>query len=386
MTVYTRLRFHVRIVGRVPAAPAGVLVVGNHQLDLEGMIIPATIAAQRGFRHPVVTSASTRLFEPGFLAMRLTSPLSRSLLAGFNVAPWLSRLGVRPIEDHPLSRPLLSWAFTLYCCFGPLAVTEAFESAALQGAPINPRLTLPMLWTPAHLRWAAREITIIGIAPRYREWARRQIRSAAEREMRALARLLAARHAVFTTPEGRLSVNGRVARLRESLRVMMPAAEHVYVVSTSYDPLRPGRLRVWVHFAPVVDAGSGLKTALATARMLTASHLAAAAWRDAPNAPAALALARLDRLASAACLAPDLARHPEAVLNQAITMLAAKVRPGQPMVDSRFAHVPDLLAYLANQWDETWDALTTSQPRYPSVSRAAAPMRVRRGHRRHRGN
>ena len=202
--------------------------------------------------------------------------------------------------------------------------------------------------------------------------------------MHMLARLLAARYAVFTTPEGRLSVNGRIARLRESLGAMMPAAEHVYVAATSYDPLRPGRLRVWVHFAPVVNTGNGLKTALATARMLTASQLAAAAWRDAPNQPVTLAMARLDRLPPAACLAPDLVRSPQAVLIQAVTALAAKVRPGQPMIDPRFAHVPDLLAYLANQWDETWDALTTSQAL--SMSRATAPLRVRRGRGRRPGN
>ncbi len=354
LILYTRVRYRITVSGQIPHSPRSVLVVANHGHDLEGMVIPTAIARMSGLRRPVISAGSQRIFEPGFMAGRIPGPFRR-YAARWNVGPIVERLGVRPIEDRPLSRPMSSWAYLIYRHFGNLRVDEVFDPASLpENLPSGARLAA--LWSPHYILAARREITITALTPAFRTWVRTQLRRQVEEDLGVFLDLLDQGCRLYTTPEGRLSPDGRLGRFRKSLNVMKEHAGTIAVVGVSYDILRPGRLRMWVNFA-VPHWPEWLEGSVILARPITASHLVVHVWQMRPHIrreefiqDAIGEMVQLRR--EGIPVAADLYKRPQAVIDEALQEFRRRLSEDSCITDPRFPYVKDFITYYQNQWDE----------------------------------
>ncbi|PSR23122.1 MAG: hypothetical protein C7B45_04060 [Sulfobacillus acidophilus] len=359
LLVYTRLRYQIGVMGRIPGEGRSRLIVANHAHDLEGMIIPTELARFGGVWHPVMSAGSVRMFEPGFMAARVPGPVG-PLLAWWNVGPIVRILGVRPIEDRPLSRPLASWAYLVFQNFGNLPLAEVFEASQIPPhIPHDARLSV--CWSTRFVRDLRYDVTIMALTKDYRDWVRRELRHQVESEMNTFSSLLQRGYTVYTTPEGRMCDDGRLGRFRKSLGVMQEAAARVYVAGVSYDVLRPGKLRMWVRFE-LPRWPDQLELSVTAARPITASHLIIRAWLERPHVRdldvLADALTHLHEVRDAGLVvANDLTRNPEACLRETLVELVRRSQVGAAITDARFPFVKDFVSYYRNQWIEIAELL-----------------------------
>jgi len=366
LRIYVALRYRVRIAGHLPANRRGVLVLASHQHDMEAMVIPAWIFAQQMTAGPVVSVGSRRMFEPGFLASHGPRWVGR-WLTPIRLGGVLALLGVRPIEDRPLSRPPASWAYEVYQQHGNLRLGDVFGDRCERLALGSPDAPLSSLWSPGRWPHAAAPVSHQVLEPPYREEVRRRTRVQAEADLDALVRALDHGASVYLTPEGRMSSNGRIGPLRTAVTVLAPHARSLYLLPISYDPWTHRRLTMMSRVVPA-RPDEPLGDQLRRGRVVTLAHLLAAHLiRNPEGGPVAALLAvghDAPRFAAlGAWLAPDV-QSPRAV-RRAVAQLARQGvirvkgngwKPGNAW-DRRFPHVPNLVAALAAQLTETRDAL-----------------------------
>ncbi|WP_067923415.1 MFS transporter [Alicyclobacillus shizuokensis] len=242
---YVRLCYRVRFDGPLPQLHGGSLIVSNHQHDLEGMVIPAWLNLRRTHRHPVYCAASQRLFEPGFLAFRGPAWL-RPLLYRLNLAPLFRSIGVLPIENQPLARPLQSYAYEALRLRGNVSLGEVFTAPWLERLGLSPDQPLSRLWS---VRWAERSMERMPSTCLVDD-LRRQVRRAQQQRIRQqldqIRAVLLSGRALYLTPEGRYSQDGRMMRFRQSYIELAPLARNVYAFSLSYDPYVHRSLSLYV--------------------------------------------------------------------------------------------------------------------------------------------
>lgn len=386
--VYLALTCRVVVEGRLQRRRGATLVVVNHQHDLDSLVVAGHLMRSGPFRDPVFSAGSQRMFEPGFLAGRAPRWLEPFLRR----ADWsglFRALGIRPVENQPLSRPLRSLALEVMRRHGPLPLGEVLRPEALgrlaQAAGLPPAelrgLPLGRLWEARLFHASGMELSAAALAEPFRSEVRRATRARIERQLADLEHLLRRGATFYLTPEGRFSEDGRLGRMRASLERLLPLAESVWVAAVSYEPYAGRRLGVFVRLRRL-EPGERPERALAAARPVTMTQLLAT-WlleRDRRGAgdgvgagqgePAAFSEAEalagvaacLEALPEGLLLAPPLRRGLGRPLRAA---LAAMVRrgalrrrgacylPGPVRRHPRFLHVEDMLAYQAGQLAES---------------------------------
>ncbi|NMP23026.1 hypothetical protein [Sulfobacillus harzensis] len=296
-----------------------------------------------------------RLFEPGFLAERLGRRIG-PYLSWFNVGPILWLLGVRPIEDSPLHRPLRSWGYFVYRYFGDQPLREVIDPAALPDSVATQGLFLHHLWSRRTFSWSSRRLSVRALLEPYRDWAKTQLRQHVEDQLGLLVEAMRKGYAVYTTPEGRITEDGRMTRFRASWHAVASAEPSaVRVLATTYDAFVPGRLRMWTVLEKP-RRPDRLDLSVSMARPITASHVAAQVWKTqlAPHGQLLSdALTVYQALPPTAVLAEDLRRQPSRILKDRLDFLWTKTSAGKSGVtDRRFPGVNDLVNYYQNQMDE----------------------------------
>jgi MFS family permease len=360
LRAYVAVAYEVRVVGRLPRDRAGLLVLANHQHDLDGMVIPARLFLADPWRGPVRSAASPRVLEPGFLSGRGPRWLGR-LLGGVGLGPVLAALGVLPIEDMPLVRPLASWAYEVYARHGDLPAAEVVAPAVLEGLPPPAPRRLSDLWRRGRSPQAAARVSIRALRDPYRAELRDGMRRRIEAQLAALAGVLDAGETLYLTPEGRMTATGGMGRLRAAMEVVGPHARGVYLAAVSYDPWSGRRLRMLTRLLPPADpARPGLS--LAAARPVLLSQVMAAALLASRDGATVAELADAVRAARSSGAHAVLPARPEAAVRAALGRMARRGAarrqgdrwlPGSRRHDPRFPHVPDLLAAQAQQYEET---------------------------------
>jgi hypothetical protein len=362
LLAYNRVRYRVHILGRPPREGERLLVVANHAHDLEGMVIPTALVRYRGIRRPVISAGSARIFEPGFMTERIPGRWAR-YTARWNVGGIVRLLGVRPIEDHPLSRPLASWAYLVFKHCGNVELTRVFDPVHLPPAlPSAGRLSTA--WHPRYVRAMRQEATISALTPDVRQWVRSHLRRQIEDDLAVFLDLLDKGYAVYTTPEGRFTVDGRLNRFRASLASMREKAGRVVVAGVSYDVLCPGKLAMWVEFEQP-RWPDRLDWSVVVARPLTAAHLVIQARLAQPHIPSEDVIrgakALLDDVEGKAVIVEEVLKNPDRTLHTALAELARRSGLGDQLTDERFPFVEDFVSYYHNQWLELMAVLKESQ-------------------------
>ncbi|MDI3297849.1 MAG: MFS transporter [Bacillota bacterium] len=394
---YLFLTCRVAVEGRLPRRRGATLVIANHQHDLDSLVVAGHLMRAGPWRDPVFSAGSERMFEPGFLAGRAPWWLE-PLLRRSDWSRLFRALGIRPIENQPLGRPLLSLALEVMRRHGPLPLGEVFrprvlerlaERSGLPPAELRGR-GLDRLWTPRLFRAAMAESSPAALCEPFRSEAREATRRRIEAQMADLERLLRRGATLYLTPEGRFSPDGRLGRLRESLARLEPLAETTWVAAVSYDPYCGRRLGIFVRLRRVA-AGEPAGLALAASRPVTATQLladwllereaeqaaerrrrATEAGEAAGELPGAFAFteaealagveARLRRLPAGVVLAPALRGGPGRPVRAALRNMVQRgalrrqgglYLRGPVRTHPRFPHVADMLAYQARQLAET---------------------------------
>ncbi len=380
VTPYVRARYRVHVTGHLPRHRRSLLVAGNHGQDIEGLVVPLMIFRTRPFGRRVISAGSERLFEPGFSPTRLPAPWGE-WLSSINLGSILWMLGVRPIENEPLYRPLTSWAYHVFRHYGNLPIDEVFSAEVLERAALDSRhcarrLHLRDLWSRRYVQTAVVPHGITALLEPYRNAAKTSLAAHIRQQIADLLHAVRAGDVLYLTPEGRYTANGRVGRFRQLWEDARRQIPDTVLAATAYDLLRPGPLHVWI----VLDAhapGTDGRTAVMALRPLTASHLVAhaaagAARWSSPDNLREEAQAALAHLPPGCRIAGDLARRPEAALAQAAAYVwewkQRHPEPDQPITDPRFPHVPDLMQYYGNQWNETMEALAQTPLQEPAVA------------------
>ncbi|MBX6350749.1 MAG: MFS transporter [Clostridia bacterium] len=408
-----RVKSRLAVYGRPPADTRGLLVVANHTHDLDGVILPALVFFADPWRAHIRSAAAERLFQPGHLT-RLAPKWLAPLLPGFNVGPAVRFLGALPLESDPRHRVLRSVAYEIRARHGDLAWGEVLSEERLREiaralARLRPggrgadeeglmreiaRMRLSDVFR-LPLGLAAEELVpLADLREPFRGELRALVRPRIARQFRAIEEALAEGDALYVTPEGRLTPDGRVHRMRELLLRVLPVARQVALAACAYDPFAPGKLAVHVRWllldpawatgrrddAGATEAPGGarrddpaerVRLALAAARPITPGQVAAAALLGAPQGLTrdewlAQAEALLAGLPQGAFLVPELVPPRRAASLEAAVeaVCAAGAARGGPLYlpcegvrDDRFPHVPDILAHQAAMFHDTTAAL-----------------------------
>ena len=360
---YYRSAYRVRGWGRWPREGGPVLVIANHQHQIESPILVGTLGiATRAWRYPIFTVSSRRMWEPGFLAERL--PWLAFGLRGVNLGPLFSALGMQPIENELHSRPFVSLAHTIHERFGDVTLAAVFHQRALQRLPREAR-TLRDLLGRRHFAAARAYVTLSELHEPYRAAALAATRAQLEVDITRFERLQREGGTIFLTPEGFYSGDGKMQRLRGVLARLVPLAQ-AWLAGISYDPFVGRRLSL-LYRVQRAQPGLPLDVQLKALRPVTTSALLAT-WLREMDEPfrAGDALAAVERqlrmLPASLFVDPELARRPAVHVRRA---LAGMHRRGMlectgGIYDVRaqrahphFSRTPDMIAYQANFHAET---------------------------------
>lgn len=270
----------------------GTVIASNHQRDVDGPMIGTVLVRRRGLRFawPLPYYATREdLFRPGILA-RLTVhwPRPVSALLGHVSLAWFFPLGhaepMRRVREYTLGEALRALCEAGCGNDDYRIVLNARGRRELGIDRAVPLHALLMHADPKRLErwWGLRRLTLCAlarIAPGFRATVDAQLAHFAGR--------LAEGHSVYFSPEGTLSRDGRLGRIREGFfRLCHSRAEPPWIqpAALSYDSLAPGRTRVVIRignpFRANVDANrcafdAGLRRAIVALEPITPSHLLA---------------------------------------------------------------------------------------------------------------
>lgn len=270
----------------------GTLIACNHQRDVDGPMLGTVLVQRRGlhFQHPLPFYATREdLFRPGILA-RLTVhwPRLLSALIGRISLAWFFPLGraepMRRTREFTLGetlRALLDAGFGDAACSTVLNARGLRELDAIAGTSLRTALAKVH---PAQLEnwWGLRRLTLPAlrrIAPAFRAAVAAQLAHFAMRLDRG--------RCVYFAPEGSISMDGRLGRIRAGffrLAHTTAAPPWIQPMALGYDTLAPGRSRVVVRIGPRFRADAtlgrrafdaGLRSAILNLAPVTPSHLLA---------------------------------------------------------------------------------------------------------------
>jgi len=248
------------------ALKPGTLLVSNHLRDSDIPILTTTVCQRRGarIRYPLPFYAAREdLLHPGFLRdLAINSGWSQGLAALLGGIPlrWLFHI-VRARPLRRLREFTFNEALAALCDIGlgdesPARWLRASTLERIEGRLGHVPDTLHQLHR-ARLRryglqfWGLRRLrsaAVRRLAP--------TLRATIMRQLDDFAGLLDAGRCVYFAPEGTLSDDGRMRRLRRGTAWIYGRAEKtppLVPLALSYDPFRRGRLRV------VVQAGHALE-------------------------------------------------------------------------------------------------------------------------------
>ena len=270
----------------------GTLIASNHQRDADGPLLGTVLVRRQGlrFRCPLPYFATREdLFRPGILS-RLTvhwPPPLPGLLGRISLA-WFFPLGraepIRRVREFTLGEALCALrdeGLGDAACGSLLNARGRRELGVAAELPLRdvlaaaPSLALERWWGLRRLSVPA----LRRLAPAFRDTVDSQLAN--------FARRLDHGRSVYFAPEGTISMDGRLSRIRGGCYRLVRMAEstpRILPVALGYDTLGPGRSRVVVRIGTgfLADPGQDrrafdarLRHAMLALAPITPSHLLA---------------------------------------------------------------------------------------------------------------
>jgi MFS family permease len=361
---WDRLAYRVRGWGRLPRRRGPTLIVANHQHDLESMTIVTTVTVQSGpWRHPIFTASSRRMYEPGFLALRL--PWLRLFLRRVNAGPLFVSLGMLPIENALSSREVGAVAWSVQRRHGPLPLAEIFDERTAAKFPPSTRTS--DLWNSDCFARAQEIVKLGSVREPYRREILDETRANIERDLASMEHVVRSGGTFYLTPEGKYSTDGRIGPMRGAVERLAPLAT-IYLFGVSYDPFVARRLSLLYRAARLESHDlTTLTKTLAAIRPVTTSQLLGT-WLEGrtdsftPDEASAGVQAQVADLPPAVFVDPELRRKPRALVAAALPRMVAwgilerdgaRYRLAARRRHPQFPFVDDIVAYQARFLEET---------------------------------
>jgi MFS family permease len=367
---WDHLAYRVRAWGTLPRRRGPTLIVANHQHDLESMVIVSSTTIKSGpWRHPIFTASSRRMYEPGFMAVRL--PWLRFFLRRVNAGPLFVMFGMLPIENELNSRALAAFAWSVQQRHGPLLLRDVFEENAISDFP--PQTKTSDLWRHDTFNRAQQVLKVSSVREPYRREILDETRLYIERDLALMEDVVRRGGTFYLTPEGKYSIDGRMRPMRGAVERLAPLAT-IYLVGVSYDPFVTRRLSMLYRVAYFNGDGASnsqrltvMAKTLASLRPVTTSQLLSM-WLESHNGAFTLEQAvaavesQLAALPDVLFVDPELRAKPRALVPAALPLMVswgilerdgARYRLSARRRHPQFPFVDDIIAYQARFLQET---------------------------------
>ena len=374
---YFLTAYRIRGWGRLPRKRGATLLITNHQHDLDTTGLIMRLSVQGPWMHPIYTTGSRRMFEPGFMEVRVA--WIRRLVALVDWAWMFRMLGVLPIENELRRRSVAAIAWAVYRRHGDLPATDVFGERAMK--EVRGATTLRQLVGRTPLE-PKEYVSIATLREPYRQEVLDELRDQVEADLTLIESVLRADGTLYLTAEGRYTTDGRLSRFRASLPRLAPLGD-IYLLALSYDPFVAKRLSLLYRVVKPYDPAD-LRASLAAARPVTFSQVFASWLHDRDSSftrDEALAGVRatLASVPQSAFVDPEFAANPARLLDAALRWMTRSgllsagddgtYRRGAKRTDQRFPLVPDILVHQTNHFAETISACA----RMRSPATASAP-------------
>jgi hypothetical protein len=269
-------------------APRTVFAI-THKRDLDAFAPLPRLLGHRGGRaltNDVHFAMRADAFQPGFLARIVQHPgWFARLLRPISVGPVLRMVGVHPLDSLHF-RPVETWLREALVAEGDVAIGTLLAQdalASIAAAAGDDPAALARRPLSALLAWRYFRPLQQPLGPElFRGPARRRaearVLALAKVQLAELAAWLRAGGSLYTSPEGRLSPDGRLGPVRAGMLRLLrgtPADTRVLPIAIVYDFMTTGRPHMWVDCAPALEGGA-LLTARELERQVRAAWVAAA--------------------------------------------------------------------------------------------------------------
>jgi len=252
-------------------APCTFYVI-THKRDFDAFVPVPRLMAHRGrqaFTRDLHFAMRGDGFQMGFLSRIVRRPAWFShALRPINVGPILRGVGIHPLNSLHM-RPMESWIREALRADGDMSIGDLLAPATIEMIATRTGTSVTKLAArPASslLKWRyfpyLQEETgpeIFTSAAHRR--AELRVLATAKEQLGDCVDWLRAGGSLYTSPEGLLSIDGRLSPLRAGLTRVLRAAPsdtRVQPIAIIYDFMATGRLRMWIDLAPAIEGGSVL--------------------------------------------------------------------------------------------------------------------------------
>lgn len=245
------------------------LIVANHKRDLDSVLLASVFYFEEGFLHPghhVAFMADENLFQPGFLGNWIKGPkIIKKILQPFSLGYVLHKLHAYPIGkldfhsvpvhdalriikeingDYRLNEIIKEDALTDLLggdSFGRpgMTISEFFDSEGY------PREKIKSNCFKSAFRKAVKKTKLFGV----------------RKQLDKFIELLNDGEVIYITPEGTLSSNGMLGKLKDSLLILLDEAETDVVVTPTnitYDYMTDGKTFIFVNIGEEIEGLGGV--------------------------------------------------------------------------------------------------------------------------------
>jgi hypothetical protein len=369
---YYHLAYRIRSWGRLQWQPRPILVVTNHQHDLDttGTLMHLSFMIPASQR--IYSAGSRRMFEPGFMAFRFR--WLEGLIRRFDSTELFSWLGVLPIENELRTRDMSSFAAWSYFKHGDVPITDVFDDVAL--GDLKERVAgKRMSWlrgSEGFMLTYNRRVAVKHLREPYKGELLADVRENLEPDLQRIERKFRSGVTFYLTAEGKYSKDGRLDRFRETFDRLAPIADQIYLISVSYDVYASRRLSMMYNVGLPVDK-SDLRASIKVRRPITVSQLLCSwlltqtkAWTEDDAMRGVKAW--LAEVEAPAFVDPELAAAPDRMTRAALREMTrlgtlaldtGRYRLTEKRAHPQFPQVADMVAFQATFFGETAQALAS---------------------------
>ncbi len=245
------------------------LIVANHKRDLDSVLLASVFYFRNGFLHPshhVSFMGDENLFQPGFLGSwikgpkflkKVLQPLSLGyILRGVHAYP-IGKLDFHSVPVHDALRIILetNGDHRLNEIIKEDALHDLLEDASFG----HPDMTITEFFNSEG--YPRKKIKSSCFKSSFRKAVKKTKLFGVRKQLDTFIDLLDEGEIIYITPEGTLSRNGMLGKLKDSLLILLDEANTDVVVTPTnitYDYLTGGKTKILVNVGEEIEGMSGV--------------------------------------------------------------------------------------------------------------------------------
>lgn len=215
------------------------VIVANHKRDLDSVLLASVFYFRNGYlkpAHPVSFMGDENLFQPGFLANWIKGPkVLKKILQPLSLNYILHKLHAYPIGKLDFhSVPVHDALRIIQKTNGDYSLSEVIKEEALADLLAsnsfgNPDMTISQFFDREG--YPRKKIKSNSFKPYFRKTVKESKLFGVKNQLNKFIELLNEGEIIYITPEGTLSTNGMLGRLKDSLLILLEEADPDIVVT-----------------------------------------------------------------------------------------------------------------------------------------------------------